>query len=332
MLFESLIQDQPLYIEGERIYRAKELQQMVSISSKPDAGYTDEARKNQVEGIVEFRLILLSTGKVKVLENRRRLPYGLTEQALTAVQNIKFSPGTIDGKPVSTVVLIEYIFSLESDHGTAQVNLIDRPPIVALALPLETPPAWQGRAAGNIPSYSVNKQNDENLLSALLRMPMPEVWLEFAKSEAPSGFAANSETIKVTLSDEAKAVLMEYWQEVIKFDHAEAFLKSKPQQKTERSLAIIRYTRIIVDKLDEMTIDAPDKKRTISRDEAGAIIMFVHQASIDLMAKIKQSQTTESIAANLPRSSSVYERRERLGRAVEVVQIYITADAIDLAC
>ena len=104
--------DKPIYINGERIYRATEVQQKASLISKPDPHYTEKARKNDVQGDVEFMLILWSTGKPKVLHITKRLPDGLTERALKAARKIKFKPAMVDGKPVSSFILAQFNFSL----------------------------------------------------------------------------------------------------------------------------------------------------------------------------------------------------------------------------
>jgi hypothetical protein len=40
------------------------------------------------------------------------LPYGLTEAAIAAARQIKFEPATLDGKPVSMFMQLEYNFNL----------------------------------------------------------------------------------------------------------------------------------------------------------------------------------------------------------------------------
>ena len=102
----------PIYIDGERIHRGAEIHQKAHILSKPEPTYTDNARKNNVEGTVEIVLIITSTGKVKVLHVRKGLPDGLTEQALKVAKKIKFRPATVDGKPVSMFIIAVYNFSL----------------------------------------------------------------------------------------------------------------------------------------------------------------------------------------------------------------------------
>jgi TonB family protein len=111
--FDLLVKSgEPIYIDGERIYRPSELQRKVIILYKPEPSYTEKATKNRVEGIVEIRLILSAAGKLKVLHVRKGLPDGLTEQALKAAKKIKFRPGAVDGKPVSTFILAQYYFTL----------------------------------------------------------------------------------------------------------------------------------------------------------------------------------------------------------------------------
>jgi len=43
---------------------------------------------------------------------RAGLPYGLTERAIAAARQIKFTPATKDGRPVSMYIQLEYNFNL----------------------------------------------------------------------------------------------------------------------------------------------------------------------------------------------------------------------------
>src|SRR4051812_15163331 len=49
------------------------------ILAKPDAGYTEEARRNNVRGQVLLRVLLAETGQVTRIGVVRGLPFGLTE-------------------------------------------------------------------------------------------------------------------------------------------------------------------------------------------------------------------------------------------------------------
>src|SRR4051794_16949862 len=69
-------------LKGERIFGAREVMQRARILSKPEPGYTEEARRNEVTGTVLLRVVLSSTGRVTNMRVLSGLPYGLTENAL----------------------------------------------------------------------------------------------------------------------------------------------------------------------------------------------------------------------------------------------------------
>jgi protein TonB len=100
--------DQPV----EKIYTAKEITKKAVIVSKPVPEYTLMARENRVTGKVVLRAVFRSTGKVTNVQAIKRLPDGLTEQAIEAARQIKFKPAEKDGRPVSTFMMLEYNFSL----------------------------------------------------------------------------------------------------------------------------------------------------------------------------------------------------------------------------
>ena len=79
---------------------------------KPQPVYTDEARKNQVQGTVTLRIVIDETGVAKNIRVNRGLPDGLSEQAIEVVRKMKFRPAMKDGKPVSFPMLVEVNFFL----------------------------------------------------------------------------------------------------------------------------------------------------------------------------------------------------------------------------
>jgi TonB family protein len=95
-----------------RTFAAKEVTQKARIISKPEAQYTEEARKNQVTGTVVLRAVLGSGGQVTGIRAVSGLPNGLTEKAISAAHLIKFTPAMKDGRPVSQYIQIEYSFNL----------------------------------------------------------------------------------------------------------------------------------------------------------------------------------------------------------------------------
>jgi TonB family protein len=77
------------------------------ILSNPQPKYSDAARQNNVNGVVRLRVTFLASGQIGGISVISGLPFGLTEQAISAARNIKFVPGaTTISKPV------EYRFTL----------------------------------------------------------------------------------------------------------------------------------------------------------------------------------------------------------------------------
>ena len=90
----------------------KEVAQKAVIFSKPAPCFTEEARINGVQGVVRLRLILGADGNAKFPLVIKGLPHGLTECAVAAARGIRFTPATMEGRPVSQVVTIEYNFNI----------------------------------------------------------------------------------------------------------------------------------------------------------------------------------------------------------------------------
>lgn len=97
---------------GERILAAKETDSRVVITSKPQPGYTKEARRNGIQGFVALKVLLSGNGKVSRIRVLKRLPAGLTEMAIFAACKMKFKPALKDGEPVSQWIIAEYAFRL----------------------------------------------------------------------------------------------------------------------------------------------------------------------------------------------------------------------------
>jgi len=82
----------------------------LKIISKPRARYTDAARTADVQGIVRVAVLMGANGRVLYVLPLKTLGHGLDQQAVSAAQQIRFEPKLVNGKPVSSVVLIEYSF------------------------------------------------------------------------------------------------------------------------------------------------------------------------------------------------------------------------------
>lgn len=93
-------------------FSPKEVDVKAEITAKPDPAYTREARRVGVQGVVTLKVLLLGDGKLDRVRVVRRLPYGLTENAIRAACEIKFKPAMKTGKEVSQWVTLQYAFRL----------------------------------------------------------------------------------------------------------------------------------------------------------------------------------------------------------------------------
>lgn len=71
------------------------------LMNQPRPFFTEEARKNKVQGVVRVRVLVDASGQVKEVLITRGLPDGLNEQAIRAAYQMRFKPAMKDGHPVS---------------------------------------------------------------------------------------------------------------------------------------------------------------------------------------------------------------------------------------
>jgi TonB family protein len=90
----------------------KEVDTRAVIISKPNPKYTREARHMGVQGYVVLKVLLSSKEGIDRVRVVRRLPFGLTENAIQAACEIKFTPAIKDGQAVAQWFTAEYPFRL----------------------------------------------------------------------------------------------------------------------------------------------------------------------------------------------------------------------------
>jgi protein TonB len=95
-----------------RSFKANEVSVRAVITYKPEPGFTEEARRENVTGLVRLRAVLSASGEVTNISIVKGLPSGLTEKAITAARQIKFRPAQKDGRTVSQYVTLEYNFNI----------------------------------------------------------------------------------------------------------------------------------------------------------------------------------------------------------------------------
>jgi TonB family protein len=86
----------------------------VEITFKPKPDYTDEARKQKINGQVRLEVLFKSDGQVHVIRVLQGLGYGLDEQAVKAAELIKFKPALHEGQPIDSMAQVRIIFELIS--------------------------------------------------------------------------------------------------------------------------------------------------------------------------------------------------------------------------
>jgi TonB family protein len=79
----------------------------------PQPVYSELARRARIQGVVQLRTILDETGRVTDVEVVKRLPFGLTEAAVEAVQRWRYRPATLNDKPVAVFLQVTVNFQLQ---------------------------------------------------------------------------------------------------------------------------------------------------------------------------------------------------------------------------
>jgi TonB family protein len=99
---------------GGGAYRPGNGVEIPKLISQIRPNYTAEAMRAKVQGIVVLECVVLPTGTVGHCSVKRSLDqvFGLDDEALRAVKQWRFLPGTRFGEPVAVLVSIELSFTL----------------------------------------------------------------------------------------------------------------------------------------------------------------------------------------------------------------------------
>jgi TonB family protein len=98
--------------DPDQVFPVSKVAQRARVLAKPEPQYTEEARRKQITGTVVLRVVFSRFGEVTNIRAVQSLPFGLTEKAIVAARQIRFSPATKDGHPVSVYMQLEYNFNL----------------------------------------------------------------------------------------------------------------------------------------------------------------------------------------------------------------------------
>ena len=82
----------------------------VEILAQPQPVLTDEALRDGIGGTVELKMTLNWDGTISNIMPVKRLPAGLTEQAVKVAQQIRFRPAIVNGQFTNAEQIVEYHF------------------------------------------------------------------------------------------------------------------------------------------------------------------------------------------------------------------------------
>jgi TonB family protein len=99
-------------VDYDKTFKQSEVSVHAVITYKPEPGFTEEARRENVTGMVRLRAVLSASGEVTNISVIKGLPDGLTERAINAARQIKFRPAQKDGHIVSQYIVLEYNFNI----------------------------------------------------------------------------------------------------------------------------------------------------------------------------------------------------------------------------
>lgn len=80
--------------------------------TKVEPRYTELARQAHLQGVVVLRAVIDERGNVIDVELRKRLRFGLDEEAVKAVSQWKFTPALLNGRPVKVFFDLTVVFEM----------------------------------------------------------------------------------------------------------------------------------------------------------------------------------------------------------------------------
>ena len=98
-----------------RVYRPGKEVKAPRLVKEVKPEYTPEAMDARIQGSVWLEAVVLDTGEIGEVEVTRSLDsvYGLDNEAVKAMKQWRFEPGTKDGKPVAVRVEVEMSFKVK---------------------------------------------------------------------------------------------------------------------------------------------------------------------------------------------------------------------------
>jgi len=104
-----------LSAQEQTVYKPGNGVTLPAVIKQVKAAYTQEAMNAHIEGDVGLEVVVLADGSVGDVRVSKSLDptYGLDQQAVNAIKQWTFKPGTKDGKPVAVQVDVVIRFTLK---------------------------------------------------------------------------------------------------------------------------------------------------------------------------------------------------------------------------
>ena len=100
--------------QGQQVYEPGDGVKMPIVVKEVKPHYTTSAQARNVQGSVLLKAVVLENGRIaNEVEVERSLDADLDEQAVIALKQWEFQPGTKDGKPVPVRIHCELTFTLK---------------------------------------------------------------------------------------------------------------------------------------------------------------------------------------------------------------------------
>ena len=98
--------------KDDKVYKMADGITPPKLLKKVEPKYTPEAKDAKIEGAVVIKVVVTTEGKADNIEVVKGLDPGLDQNAMDAVAQWVFQPGTKDGQPVNVSATIEVNFRL----------------------------------------------------------------------------------------------------------------------------------------------------------------------------------------------------------------------------
>lgn len=102
-------------VQTREVFQAGNGVSRPTVVKQVKADYTPEAKAARIEGTVLLNVVVLADGAIGEVTVARSLDrtLGLDRQAVNAMKQWEFKPGTKDGKPVPVRINVEMTFMLK---------------------------------------------------------------------------------------------------------------------------------------------------------------------------------------------------------------------------